>query len=244
MTDSPHAITDIDLQRLADGELSPAERNELLRAIDASPEAWRRCALAFLEVQALRDELGAIAAEAASPAAPGSDLPATPAPRWRIGWLALAASLLTAFAIGLATPSAWRERAAAPPQLAAEQEGGVGQAGGEAPSPTPQQPPEQAVAAAPQQRPDAPNADAVTFWTRDERGERQSLRTRLIDADELSRRYGVRFDSATPPGLHEEFEERGLRLKTRRRFAPLNTEDGRTLVVPVEDLQVTPLTYL
>ncbi|WP_422931096.1 hypothetical protein [Singulisphaera sp. PoT] len=45
------------IDRLVDGELSPAERAELLKTLDASPDGWRRCALAFLEAQAWRSAM-------------------------------------------------------------------------------------------------------------------------------------------------------------------------------------------
>jgi hypothetical protein len=55
-------ITDDTLQRLVDGELSGAEYKEALLALEEDPttcesNAWRRCALSFLEAQAF--ELGA-----------------------------------------------------------------------------------------------------------------------------------------------------------------------------------------
>ena len=40
--------------RLADGELSPADQRALLAALDDEPGAWRRCALALVEAQVLR----------------------------------------------------------------------------------------------------------------------------------------------------------------------------------------------
>ncbi len=43
--------------RLADGELSPAEERTLLAALDDEPGAWRACALALLESQTWRREL-------------------------------------------------------------------------------------------------------------------------------------------------------------------------------------------
>ena len=38
---------------LADGELSEAQRRELLAGLDDEPGGWRQCATAFLEAQAL-----------------------------------------------------------------------------------------------------------------------------------------------------------------------------------------------
>ena len=52
------------IDRLVDGELDETARAAALRALDAEPGGWRRCATAFLEAQAWRQ-----AAESAGPAA-------------------------------------------------------------------------------------------------------------------------------------------------------------------------------
>lgn len=230
---NPSPITDQELDRLADGELSPGEQRELLRALEASPDNWRRCALAFVEAQTLRRELSGLAA------APQQHVSVTKPlarPASRSHWLALAAAVLVAFTAGLlanrADPSAppnEQPLAAAPQPPVAEQ------------GPTREQ-----LANAPVQRVDRPDPDAVTFWTRDEQGQKQSLRTRLVEADEMNQRLGVEFRSAVPPELRERLKQRGYRVDTRQRFAPLNIDDGRTLVVPVEDMRVepVPLEYL
>src|SRR5688572_21196483 len=46
--------------RLVDGELSPEEYRALVASFDDEPGAWRRCALAFLEAQALGFDLSHI----------------------------------------------------------------------------------------------------------------------------------------------------------------------------------------
>lgn len=43
------------IDRLVDGELPDAERRQLLLRLDAEPDGWRRCALAFLEAQTWRE---------------------------------------------------------------------------------------------------------------------------------------------------------------------------------------------
>jgi hypothetical protein len=47
--------TSADFDRLVDGELSASERRALVARIEASPDGWKRCALAFLEAQAWRE---------------------------------------------------------------------------------------------------------------------------------------------------------------------------------------------
>src|SRR5687768_13637877 len=89
---------------LVDGELSEHDRRELLARLDETPEGWRRCALAFLESQDWRHELKTVARDPES-------ADSVPAPAFsrsvflRIPWstgLAMAASFLLAFALGLA----------------------------------------------------------------------------------------------------------------------------------------------
>jgi hypothetical protein len=48
------------LDQLADGELARADYADVLRQLDRRPEEWRRCALTFLEHQALQCELSEI----------------------------------------------------------------------------------------------------------------------------------------------------------------------------------------
>src|SRR5947207_1183726 len=90
---------DIRFDQLVDGELSGAERRRFLESLDAQPEGWRCCALAFLEAQSWREELGQVAQS--RPRSQGSVSPAlSDAPRrktqWTasLQWLAIAASLL------------------------------------------------------------------------------------------------------------------------------------------------------
>lgn len=64
-TPSPEPLVLLD--RLVDGELTSDERRALLRRLDEEPEGWRRCALAFLEAQALRESLGSLADELRAP---------------------------------------------------------------------------------------------------------------------------------------------------------------------------------
>jgi len=60
---------------LVDGEMSESQRRELLAGLDDQPDGWRRCALAFLDAQCWRDELGSMVHEAVEPA--------STAPTWR-----------------------------------------------------------------------------------------------------------------------------------------------------------------
>jgi hypothetical protein len=55
------------LDRLVAGDLPELERRELLLKLDAEPDGWRRCALAFLEDQAWRSALAGMAGSVPQP---------------------------------------------------------------------------------------------------------------------------------------------------------------------------------
>lgn len=52
-----NAVDDDALEALVDGELTEADRTELLRSLEADGTSWRRLAMAFLADQALRQAL-------------------------------------------------------------------------------------------------------------------------------------------------------------------------------------------
>lgn len=107
---NPEALVD----RLVDGELGEADRRELLLQLEHEPDGWRRCALAFLEAQCWKAELGQMVpppAPQAALAAPVSR--AEPAGRWQ-SWrqyvattLTMAASFLIALVLGMGLRGTW-----------------------------------------------------------------------------------------------------------------------------------------
>ena len=56
---SPDLLESMD--RLVDGELSESERDALLRSCDDSPALWRNLALAYIEAQSWREDMGVLA---------------------------------------------------------------------------------------------------------------------------------------------------------------------------------------
>lgn len=94
------------IDRLVDGELAGAARRELLLRLDAEPDGWRRCALAFLESQSLGEALKApsSAATVRLASVEGKRRQAEPH-TWRrtANYAGLAAGLAAAFFVGWAT---------------------------------------------------------------------------------------------------------------------------------------------
>jgi hypothetical protein len=154
--DGWHPDDECSLDLLVDGELDSGRRRELLRRLDEHPEGWRRCALAFLEAQAWREELACPAPAPAlngyAPWAPRlarSERPLRLGPSWPAParWGSLAAALLLAFALGRGTRESPNRSTMAPmepPRIATP-----ARVVAETPSPTPISLP------SPEPRPDA-----------------------------------------------------------------------------------------
>jgi anti-sigma factor RsiW len=227
MSDASPNNDDILLDRLVDGELSADERRRLLASLEDRPDGWRRCALAFLEAQAWREQLGRVVSES-----PATEKP-TPAPadrptrrRYLVSFPALAASLLVAFGLGVAV-----RQSVLSPRL---------------PGPNPRA----QIAAndtrdtrsAASAEPVKPDSDVVTLWVRDQAtGRAQPVRVPLVDARTLDSQLGLEFQPALPAYVRDELRAEGYDVQSKRRYAPLRIDGGRSMVVPVEDTRIVPV---
>jgi hypothetical protein len=211
--------------RLVDGELPDAERRTLLSSLDERPDGWRRCALAFLEAQSWRGDLTSFLQGSAGPAEDAglkrASVRGAAGPRG-LAWLAVAASVAAAFTLGVLQGGRGPSTATVAPQ---------------ADRPL-------AIVAPPQRNvspESAPADDALTFWVRDDAGQTRPLRVPLVEAGALDRQLGVRFQSAMPAAIRERLQQRGYDVQTRRRYAPLWLENGRPMILPVEDTKIVPV---
>jgi hypothetical protein len=212
--------------RLVDGELSEAERHWLLTSLDGRPDGWRRCALAFLEAQSWTGHLRQLISDSISAHEAGGAASRTAPPQfsWRRGvsWFAIAASMLIAFSLGSMQRGPQHLVVGVPPAT-------------ESPlvavSPPPSQVAPQGTAA----------DDALTFWVRDDSGKPRPMRVPLVDAGTLDRELGTSFQSSIPRSVRERLQQRGFDLQSKRRYAPLWLENGRPMIVPVEDTKIVPV---
>jgi len=224
MSGEPRPIEDRQFDLLVDGELSAAQRRELLARLDAEPGGWRRCALAFLESQAWREDLGA----AVRPASVPAEMP-TPAvsrrrgtPRW-VAVSAVAASFLMAFTLGMVVRPAWRgagprlnQVASQPTETRHPGDGALRGSLGDAAAPW----------------------RMVTLTGPDASAEPIQLpameRNRIDDA------WLGSLPAAVPPDVLRALERTGHSVRQSRRLMPVPLEDGRRLVVPVDQVEVQP----
>ncbi len=217
-----HYDDNLVFDRLADGELSAAERQELLSSLDGRADGWRRCALALLEAQTWRSEFKSFVTEKVPPSvvrvaetAPTS-LPARPLGTLSGKWLTLAASALVAFGLG------WSMRSPQATTVRNEQ---------------------LATSGAVRKQPHMDSRDAVTLFVKDDSGQHQRLRLPLVDAEGLDQQL-TELSPSIPAELRAGLQDRGYDLQSKRRFAPLFFEHDKQLVpmvVPVNDTYVVPV---
>jgi hypothetical protein len=237
---TPHSCEydDILLDRLVDGELNPLEQRSLLTSLDNREDGWRKCALAFLEAQSLRRELTDLVSDVPAPVNQSAGMPMSVGhrrPRW--GWLALAASLALAFALGALVPSRQppREAHVAPPVNGATE--AIDKAPVE-PSASDVANSESSVA-----RDSIDASNALRLWVRNFQGQAEPLHVPLVDATTLNQQLGLEFRSGISDELRQQLAAEGYRVESRQRYAPLWIDQDRPLVVPVEDTKIVPISW-
>jgi hypothetical protein len=236
------------LDRLVDGELSQADRRELLAALDDEPGAWRRTALAFLEAQSWRWQLSRMAAEpllaqAASRANVGTNKTIRRIPRGTF-WsacLAVAASLFVAFGLGTRFPTtsdptqlagtaaniaSATPAAAVPPIVEAPEAAGPGESSEAVEAPA-----------------DEPPWETLTLALGDDSGGSNSqnkFQVRARDAADDDPDWLAAGESNLTPAMVEQLEQEGWKVTRERHLLPISLSDGRRMVVPVEQVDLRP----
>jgi hypothetical protein len=219
------------IDRLVTGDLDEAERLDLLAWLDAEPARWRRCGLAFLEAQALREALALGAERSIAPARASAQRPR------RTMFAAVAAAML-AFVLGWAAG----HRATTP-----DDHSGLVASGGS---------PEEASDPASQS---TASQDAASVRTSSlgptpfpAPGGRVAL-VHLRVGDGPGAREVLLPVLAVPPGdtswdhapgpipdyVRQQWERQGYRVTERRQAVPLKLADGRQIDIPVEQVMLT-----
>ncbi|MFW5693118.1 MAG: hypothetical protein ACOCWL_02780 [Thermoguttaceae bacterium] len=238
-------LEDQRLDRLVDGELPETERHELLADLDRQPDGWRRCALAFLEAQCWRQELrGWVDARQSPPSATAETSEEARRPAGRLGnrkvsartstALAMAASFLVALWLAWSVQDAFEVgRAPRPgPGVVAQSMPGPETPAPAAPeAPAPPQPQRAVAARGPWQM--------VTLSADGPDGQKsQTIDLPACDRKHLDSRWPETLPSALPPEVLEALQRSGYRVRQHRELMPIEMQDGRRLVVPVEQVEL------
>jgi hypothetical protein len=218
--------------RLVDGELSALEYRSLLASLDDEPGGWRRCALAFLEAQALECELGALrrAADSCTGLAAHRAIPAGHfLSGSQLTFLAVAASFVIAFSLGIVAPRffsmvSWPGRQdqtlagnntfASPPRTGFETV------------------PAQALTKIGNLRlvMDGPNGEPS-----------QSRQVPVYEVGQNLDEFLAHETPALGPELIEYLQQEGYEVRHEQQYFPAPLDDGRQIIVPVDGYQITPV---
>ena len=233
------------LDKLVDGELTDADRKELLSNLDEEPGAWRRCALAFLEAQSWRGDLAALrtalaeqkaALEAEKAQAGVVQAEPSPSPVTRAEsaakpsrffelCLAMAACVVMAFGVGVWVHSMWN-----PPGAASR---GVDFAQDDR-ARSPLLPPATAVGSNSPWHQAKLSFDDPTTQGPDE------IELPVVESQNLTEDWLRQNRSALPEDVKQALERSGHRVIQRQQLVPIPLKDGRRLLVPVEQVDLEP----
>jgi hypothetical protein len=208
--------------------LSAAERRRLLAQLDEVPNGWRRCALAFLEAQSWKQELGALVRQ---PSCDAGILPAKSvhagSPHHKrlpriVGVLAAAATLLVAVGVGFFA----REMGLAERGLTGEY---ASTPASDSTAPT---------------LPGSPTAldrgawQTVNLMPRGSEYSDDTVRLPAIERPSIDHEWLNSFPDFIPPEVREALERTGHEVQNQRRLMPMPMRDGRQLVVPVDQVEI------
>ena len=219
------------IDKLVDGELDERERARLLESFDREPSGWRRCALAFLESQCLRQELHHVVE-------PRDVVSLQKQPAHQRGlaggtfrfYLSLAATVLVSVGVTLlvrelvvGTPTKRQDHS----QVASRDgrlthESPRGFAGADTS-------PRKAT-------------ETISVLVDDmTRAPGQILELPLYEPRHLEEAVGRhQLSTPLPPRVRGFFERAGHRIEGQRRFAQVDLNDGTTYLIPVDDVQIYP----
>jgi hypothetical protein len=227
--------------RLADGELSEADRRALLASLDAEPQGWRRCALAFLEAQTWRESFGELTPKKAKPSTslpPPVLQPAIPSPKksekslGAMGTvMAMAASFLVALGVGAWMLHAHPRGTSLVPSSDMIAKQGVSPVVAPLPAGSGEsiQLPKPSIST-PWQMVQL-RAPALT-------GDNQPLQLPALPRERLDEDFLKAVTNPLPDEVRQAFERTGHEVRTHRELVPIRLKDGRQLIVPFDQVDV------
>ncbi len=216
----PSGDGDRNIDLLVDGELSEADRRTLLLQLEHEPNGWRRCALAFLEAQCWKTELGRVvppataATASVAPAAPALPLETVGRPQtWR-RYTATALTIAASFLLAVVVVHGWPSG----PHSGATLEKTVE---------------------------NTPAVKTADDWkmvdlnvANSSGGQPQAIKVAAQRRDTLDRDLLDRTPGAISPELQQAFEQSGHRVVQQREIIPIQMKDGQLFVVPVDHVEI------
>ena len=76
---------------------------------------------------------------------------------------------------------------------------------------------------------------------RDDAGQMRRVRVPLVDASALDPNLGLEFQTGVPDDIRDRLQNRGFAVESKRQYAPMWLDNGRPMIVPVEDTKIVPV---
>ena len=223
------------LDLLVDGELDPERRRGILRRLEEEPEGWRWCALTFLEAQVFREELGSISLKAGRASLEASREHTKRLRERSLRWttvLSLAAALVLSFWLGYSWSGASAHRG--------REAGMAGIPPG--PSQDAGRPVEVAnLSPHPGDRGDPSHRRVTLRVTTGENG--GEVQVPLLEVSEADAAWQWLEEALLTEEMVASLAAAGHRVLERRHFVPLVLDDGRQAVLPINEVEVHPVSY-
>jgi hypothetical protein len=206
-------LDDSRFDRLVDGELDEQQRRELLSGLDDVPGGWRRCALAFLESQCWKQSFGIIPRSAAK-TPPASDQSVLRSqvhpPRWH-SHLGTLMAMAASFLIMFYVGSLLLKTHHEQPVASV---GIPSEVATTVNSPNPWR---MVTVAAPAGSP---------------------VRVPAVERENIDPQWLKNMPPAIPDDVRQAFNRTGHQVEQQRELVPVPLQDGRQLVVPVDQVKV------
>jgi hypothetical protein len=215
------SVSDVELDRLVDGELSTSEQRALLQRVQRDADGWRKLALAFLEAQALRQVCPGLLTDGPYPAPEAEGLQPLGFPHgtktvaersWRQPSIA-AAAVACAFLLGQwsHTPNKTLDKLA--------------------PVAMPE-PSQSAASTPPIERLSVVFPDGEGEWS-------QPVVLPVVDRTDERLQAWLGEQPVWPAAVYEALRESGRQVSEERRWMEVDLADGRRGYVPVSELVVS-----
>lgn len=231
-------LLDLDDQRtfdlLVDGELSPEQVRWLLASMEEQPSGWRRCALAFLEAQSWGRDLDVIRAEATASSPTERASNQATFSRRSLTILVMAAGLLVAFLLGLGMQSTRQGRQIAQPPKNTPKQNSQNQQENLKPQET--QKLRENPALAKTTVPQTKLKSVDPYQKNHPPGTLVDLP--LVHAAQASQEEWFNQRSVVPDHLLWLLRRSGHEVLQQRQWVPLDLQDGRRVIVPVDRVEV------
>lgn len=257
MNDSPSAdhgscqALQRNIDRLVDGECGWDEAQTVLEQLERTPDGWRRLALTFLESQTLERELGTARAASrlasVTPAVVPAPNHASSAssrrlPAWVGQALCLSAALLLGFVLG---QNGWNHKTATDTPNMASAPPSAPQS---APQPSEERPADSVspstVAKAGTSSKDSSSVavssgESLSMLVSDpQTSEVREVKLPLVRADGADSTTWQTASSPVPETVRAALERLGQEVHVERKLYPVMLGDGRTVVLPIDDVEV------